>query len=363
MMTAFSLFPSRLKINLSAIKRNYDILQKQAGCAEIAFVLKADAYGLGAREIGGFLKAYARSIFVAFCYEAIELRSILPDADIYVLHGPLEGEIEHFLAHHLIPVLNTKEQIKAWGERCASGKKQHPFALQFDTGMSRFGVGEEDLEILKKWDLSPHLVMSHLACADDPNHPLNEAQYQKFLYFSSFFPYAKRSLVASSGAFLEPHYHFDMIRPGAGLYGINPQKNKKNPFENILELETSLQQVHIVPKGRGVGYDSSFVTERETSIGTFNIGYADGIFRGFSKEGYLSYKGQNMPIIGRISMDSLCVDLTDLKGEIPQIGTYFKLIHRGQDINHIAEKLQTIPYEILTSLGRRFQKIYFEEEK
>lgn len=361
-MTLSYPYPSILQVNLSALKRNYNILSQSVENAEIALVLKANAYGLGALEIGNFLKAHIniKTIFVAYCCEAITLRKIFPKADIYVLHGSLLGEKETFLKYYLRPVLNTKEQLEEWQEEIM-GEGHYPFALQFDTGMSRFGFSRASFEEIKTLNLKPSLVMSHLACADDAEHPLNEQQYQNFLYFSSFFPNAKKSLAASSGFFLGKKYHFDIVRPGAALYGVNPYKNKENPLENILELSASLQQSHVIMKGDGVGYGHDWVACRETCVGTFNIGYADGISRKFSKEGHLFYKGKKLPIIGRISMDSLSVDITKLKDNMPKMGKFFKIIYEQQDINKIASLLETIPYEILTSFGKRSHKIYIQD--
>ncbi|WP_081563166.1 alanine racemase [Parasaccharibacter apium] len=348
---------ARLTVDLAAIRRNHAWLAECVRGAECAAVVKADAYGLGVREIASSLADRVQTFFVAQPEEGCQLRRLLPDKRIFVLHGFLTGQPETMVEHGLIPVLNSLEQVRQWRAFCHGEGQDHPAALQFDTGMSRFGVSKDDLRTEVLRGLKPVLVMSHLACADQPDDPANREQLQRFLAMSAVFPDVPRSLAASSGIFLGADYHFEMVRPGIALYGIPPH-GESCPLVPAIGLEAQILQVRTVEAGGSIGYGLTYRAERRRRVATVGIGYADGIFRSFARDGALWWGDRRLPVLGRISMDSLSIDVTELPDEVAREGVWLTLIGPQQDIATMAECVGTIGYEVLTSLGYRFDRFY-----
>ncbi|MCX5615776.1 alanine racemase [Bombella sp. TMW 2.2559] len=348
---------ARLAVDLSAIRENYACLSRIASRAECAAVVKADAYGLGMEKVAATLADAVQTFFVAHPEEGKMLRAFLPKKRIFILHGFLPGYPEFMTMYNLIPVINSLEQLKGWRSFCQREGKEHPAALQFDTGMSRFGLSCKDLCDEAVIDFRPVLLLSHLACADCPEDIANTEQLRRFLNMTAAFPGVPRSLSASSGIFLGEKYHFDMVRPGIALYGLTPGY-ESNEFRLAIELEAQILQIRQLCSGDRIGYGLTYRAERSMRVATVGIGYADGIFRSFSEIGALWKDGIRLPIRGRISMDSLSVDVTALRSALLREGAWLSVIRSKQDLMRLADSVGTISYEVLTSLGYRFDRFY-----
>jgi alanine racemase len=352
-----------LTIDLAAIADNYRALQARLGATACAGVVKADAYGLGAAEVASTLRqAGCRTFFVAHIGEAVTLRQVLgTDVAIYVLNGlppGAEGDCREIGA---VPVLNSLEQIRAWQAAANRGGGALAAAIQVDSGMSRLGLPPaavedlaDDLRALAGLDV--RLVMSHLACADTPEHPANRAQLATFRALRARLPDAPASFANSSGIFLAPDYHFDLARPGAALYGINPTPGLANPMRNVVKLAARVIQIREVPAGTGVGYGHSFATTAPSRLATLSLGYADGWHRCAGAAAL--HAGERLPFVGRVSMDSLSIDISALPREALAPGDFVELLGATQTVDDIAALAGTIGYEILTSLGHRFHRRY-----
>ena len=356
-----------LTIDLGAIVANWRALRGRAAPAECAAVVKADAYGLGIDRVAPALAdAGCRSFFVAHLAEGVALRRLLPaDRDIYVLNGIPPGTAAEFVAHELLPVLNSLEQIAAWQALAADRGRALPAALQVDTGMSRFGLApEEAARLAGRADayagIETRLVMSHLGCADEPAHPANAMQRRTFMALRPLLPAAPSSLAASSGIFLEPDVHFDMVRPGAALYGVPPTAGRPNPMRPVIRLQGRVVQTRTIPAGAFVGYGAAFTAARPSRIATVAIGYADGFLRAGGGVGFASLPdgGRLLPIVGRISMDCLAVDVTGLAEHALPEGAPLDLIGPHRPLEDAAAAAGTIGYELLTSLGGRYHRTY-----
>lgn len=357
---------AELHINLSAIIENYLFLQKKVESARCSAVVKADAYGLGADRISKALaKAGCKNFFVAYLDEGIALRKILKkEFSIYVLHGLIGKHEKLFLDYNLIPILNTSEQIKQWYQFCLQNNVFYEAGIQLDSGMSRFGLDEKEIKDipLAVWDaFKPKLIVSHLACADTPEHKENTQQLEQFKKLKNFLPNAPSSLAASSGIFLGKAWHFDMVRPGAALYGINPTPREKNPMRSVVTLLGKIIQIKTIHPKTFVGYGASYKAKQTTKIAIISVGYADGFFRSLSEKLYLvheKFMHKPLPIIGRISMDSLFVDISSLPKDATKIGDKIELVGSFNTLDSIAHAANTIGYEILTSMGNRYYRIY-----
>jgi len=350
-----------ITIDLAAIRANYSLLKSRLGRTTCAAVVKADGYGLGAALVARTLAGEGcRTFFVAHLSEAIALRPAVPDAEIIVLHGPTPGAEPLFQANAIIPVLNSLEQVAGYRAFAAAMSATLPALLQLDSGMSRFGLTEDELEaLLDDGDaftgIDLRFVMSHLACADDAAHPANAAQLACFRRMLLRFPGVPASLAASSGIFLGPDYHFDLVRPGAALYGVAPQGGVANPLSPVVQLHGRVMQTRQVPVGAGVGYGHTEVAERPMRLATVAVGYADGFLRSGSSRAQAWLNGKRLAVVGRVSMDSIILDVTDFPGEIG-VGTLVELIGEHHDIDAAARAAGTIGYELLTSLGSRYAR-------
>lgn len=357
-----------LEIDLTAIVENYRKLSAIAPGTELAPAVKADAYGLGAAAVAPALAAAgARGFFVAQLAEALALRPLLPEARLFVLNGPLPGEERDFVAERLLPVLNSLEQIRLWQAAARAAGRPLPAALHLDSGITRLGlpVGEvrrlaEEPERLAGLDLA--LVMTHLACADLPAHPLNEQQLSRFLAAVESLPdaarRAPRSIANSSGLFLRPAFHGDLARPGYALYGGNPVPGRPNPMRPVVRLLARVLQLRCVDSPECVGYGASHRVQGPTRLATLAIGYADGFSRALSNRGHLLVAGHPVAIVGRVSMDLTVVDVTALDPALLEAGGFVEVLGDGQGIDAVAEAAGTIGYEVLTALGRRYARSY-----
>lgn len=353
---------ARLWIDLDAIVANWRLLAARAVGAKTAAVVKADAYGLGVGPIArALLQAGCPSFFVARLEEGLELRSLLPEAQIFVLDGIGPGEAQTFATHALIPVLNHRGQIERWREEARRRGRPLPAALHVDTGMTRLGFSPSALsggEGLELDGLKPVLLMSHLACADEPEHPLNRDQLERFRALLRRFPGVAASLAASSGIFLGQEWHFDLVRPGAALYGINPTPGRPNPMRPVVSLRAPIVQLHEIREPSTIGYGASRALMPGMRVATVAAGYADGILRAASDRAVARLAHYELPYLGRISMDLLSIDVTALPPHLAHEGAEVELIGGPDGIDRLAAAAGTIGYEVLTRLGRRLERCY-----
>ncbi len=339
-----------LTIDLDAVAANWaalDSLSNQS--VETGAVVKADGYGLGADRVAARLaKVGVTSFFVAQATEGRLVRQAVGrDADIYVFAGHLDGDTDQLTSDGLIPCLNSPDQVA----RHFSILPGHPFAVQLDTGMNRLGLEAADWDALKG-DLmgaGPRLVMSHLACADDPGHHMNGIQLQQFREMTDGIAH-RRSLAATGGVLLGPDYHFEVTRPGVGLYGGLPFVDAAP----VVTLSAPVIQTRIVRPFETVGYGNTWEAKIESVIATISAGYADGLIRAMGPEGKVFANGVPCPIVGRVSMDLITVDVTHL-GKVPE---HLDILCAGHGVDEVAEAAGTIGYEILTSLGHRYARRY-----
>ncbi|MGH6932963.1 MAG: alanine racemase [Dongiaceae bacterium] len=355
----------RLTIDLGAIQRNYRRLRAELGPGvDCAAVVKADAYGLGMAEVAPALaKAGARRFFVAQIAEGVALRSLLPAAEIFVLNGLQPGLEADCEAHRLAPVLNSLGEIELWSARARA--RPLPAAVHVDTGMSRLGLPPAEAEILvaeprRLQGIAPLLLLSHLACADEPGHEANRRQLRLFWDWRQRMPAAPASLANSSGIFLGPEYHFDLVRPGAALYGVNPIKNHSNKMEQVFVLEAKILQIRDVDRGTTVGYGATHRVASRGRVATVAIGYADGYLRSASGRGLAYLRGQVLHVVGRVSMDLITMDVSAVPPEQARPGAWVEVIGPHLPLDEAAERAGTIGYEILTSLGRRFRRRFVQ---
>ena len=327
-----------LHVNLHAVVANWRRLRVVHG-AEVAGVLKANGYGLGAVEVGrALMAAGCRHFFVANLAEGLALRAALgPGAMVAVLNG-FEGPADVW------PVVNNLAAAHA-----AVG----PVLLHVDTGMARLGLDVTELAALPPLDV--RYVMTHLACADEPAHPLNALQRQRFAAVRAMFPGVPTSFANSSGIFLGEGFGSDLARPGAALFGINPTPGRPNPMRCVLRLEAPIIQLRDVPAGTPVGYGATWVAPRDSRIATVAAGYADGYPRSLSDRGVGVLAGRPVPVVGRVSMDLTAFDVT---GVPAALGDMLTLIGPDNPPDMLAERAGTIGYELLTTLGSRFRRIY-----
>jgi len=354
---------SLLEIDLDAAAANWRHLAAMAGgAARCSAVVKADAYGLGAARVGPALAhAGCRLFFVASLEEGAALRRALPEeAEIAVLNGPAEAPPGSFTAARLVPVLNDLAQVARW-RRFAKGA--HGAMLHLDTGMNRLGLSPEETAQLAA---DPALldgvklraILSHLACAEEADNPMNEAQRSAFAAALAGLPQAPASLAGSSGIFLGAAYHFDFVRPGAAIYGVNPAPGRPNPMRSVVRLKARILQVRDVDQGGGVGYGAAHRMARTGRIATLAAGYADGWLRSSSHRGTVGIAGKRAPIVGRISMDLMTVDVSEIDPRAAAPGQWADLLDVTYGVDDAAEAAGTIGYEILTSIGRRALRIY-----
>ncbi|WP_158808544.1 alanine racemase [Beijerinckia sp. L45] len=356
-----------LTVDLAAIAANYRLLQGLVGTATCTAVIKADAYGLGVRRVAPALaRAGCRSFFVAHASEGATLREVLgPAFDIAVLHGTLPGGEAVCRDHDLVPVLNDRGQIGNWKALAARRGERLPAILQIDTGMARFGLSiDETLALLDDPQafegIDLRLLMSHLACADDPENPANVRQLAAFRDVRRRFPGVPASLAASSGIFLGRDYHFDLVRPGAALYGLAPQAGRPGPMRPVVGLCGRVIQVRSVPTGTPIGYGHSAVTTRDSRLATVGVGYADGFLRSASAVREVRWKGRRLPVVGHVSMDSIILDVTEIPADALGAGALVHIIGAGRDVDAVAADAGTIGYEILAGLGHRYHRSYID---
>jgi alanine racemase len=355
-----------LTIDLAAIVANWRELGRRAAPAQCAAVVKADGYGCGIEPVTAALaKAGCTTFFVATLVEARQARAVAPQAAIYVL-AMLPGTLGSFAEGNFRPVIGGVEELAEW-EAFRSQGWRGTAALHIDTGMNRLGLSAEDIALRGTRAIARRagldLLMSHFACSEEPSHPLNARQMADFRELRDLFPGVPGSLANSSGIFLGPDAHHDLVRPGVALYGANPTPGHLNLMRAALRLEGRIVQVRDVEQDDTVGYGATWTARRPTRLAIVSIGYADGFLRAASasdaKPGAEAVvAGRPCPLAGRVSMDLLAVDVTDLPNDKPRRGDTAALLDDTIGVDDLASHAGTIAYEVLTSLGRRYHRVY-----
>lgn len=346
---------SRLTIDLDALAANYATLRAAARGAEVAPVVKADGYGLGAGAIAHRLYGEgARTFYVARLAEGEALRAALAErgAEILVLDGAVAGASERLRAAGLTPVLNSLEQVALWR---AEGEGR-PAALHVDTGMNRLGLTLDEADaVARSGGLRLSLIMSHLACADEPESAKNLDQLTAFRTARALFSGVPASLANSAGVFLGPDYAFDMVRPGIALYGGGPSGRPDARLRAVATLEAPILQVRNVPAGDTIGYGATFIAERPLRVAILAAGYADGVLRSGSSRSFAAVNGLRAPVIGRISMDLIALDVSDTSASV---GDLAQLFGPEMPIDEVAVASHSLAYELLVRLSPRLQRSY-----
>ncbi|MCB1680307.1 MAG: alanine racemase [Rhodospirillales bacterium] len=359
-----------LVIDLAALQCNYVHLDSLSDRkCETAATIKADAYGLGAGPVAQALyKAGCRTFFVATFEEAAELRTALPpETTIAILGGYDQAFKGEYSRLTLIPVLNSLYQIEKYRSEPAEGSK-HPAFLHFDTGMNRLGLEKSETRLLSEnkellAGINVDSVMSHFACSDEKDSPMNPQQHKAFMEIAKLFQGVKRSLCNSSAIFRSNDYHLEMNRPGMALYGLNPTPERTNPMTPVVHLTVPVLQIREAQKAETAGYNATHRFGKKTKLVVAGAGYADGFFRSLSNEGVLYWKEYALPVRGRVSMDLVICDLENVsEHEHPVPGDMLEIIGPHQSADDLAAAAGTIGYEVLTALGRRYKRKYAGEK-
>ncbi len=348
-----------LDINLDAVKHNYNLIKKYCKNSEVCGTVKASSYGLGGHNkiVNKLIKSGCKRFFVANINEGINIRKKFKSIIINVLNGLNKNEEKIFRTYNLTPVINSVTQLKKW---LKFNKNKNKLIIHFDTGMCRLGIQEDKIkEVLKlKKELDQYkevIIMSHLACSSDKRDKYNETQRLKFEKIKRKLPGYKYSLAASGGIFLGKKYHYDLVRPGINLYGGNKNFNKK--IMHVVSLRSPVIQINNLKKGETAGYSRTFKAKKNTVTATIPMGYADGIGIRLSNKGFVHFNGKKLPMIGRVSMDLIIIDITKLKNKIKE-GDFVTIYDNKFTIDNFANLTGTIPYRIITCISKRYLRNY-----
>ncbi|WP_035671071.1 alanine racemase [Bradyrhizobium liaoningense] len=365
---ALAAYGGVLTVDLDAIIANWRKLEKTAVPAECSAVIKADAYGCGAEQVSRALsKAGCRTFFVATLEEARKVRAAVPESTIYVLGGYFQNTGEHYAKINCRPVIGDLNELAEWDVFCRRSGWTGGAAVHIDTGMNRLGLTLADAQaIIPRINAGDHgitLVMSHLVSAEQLNSPMNAKQLATFRSIASEFTGVPAALANSSGIFLGAPFQFDLVRPGAALYGVNPTPEADNPMQPVVELKARIVQIRNIERGESVGYGGTWTARRPTKLAIIAVGYADGYFRAASSNdgtrgADVIVAGKRCPIAGRISMDLIAIDITDLPPNAARRGHMVTLLGDGITVDELAHHFGTIGYEVLTSLGHRYARVY-----
>jgi alanine racemase len=357
-----------LIVDLTAIEANWRALGQRAMPSECAAVIKADAYGCGIEPVARHLaRAGCKTFFVADLNEARRARAAADQPAIYVLNGLLPGTAATYAELRAKPVIGSMVELAEWDAFCVANDWHGGAGLHVDTGMNRLGISANEAAALAPRIRSENhgitLLMSHLACAEEPEHPLNERQIKLFREVRILYRGISSSLSNSSGIFLGNAAHCDMVRPGVALYGVNPTPGRSNPMRPAIELQARVVQTRTVPKGETVGYNAGWTAKRVTKLAVVAVGYADGYLRAASASDEAPgadaiVAGKRCPLAGRVSMDLLAINITDLPDNSVRRGDLATLIGDEITVDDVAKAAGTIGYEVLTGLGRRYHRVY-----
>ncbi|MEX3008197.1 alanine racemase [Hoeflea sp. TYP-13] len=365
---------ARLTIDIGALVDNWRAMQKLSSPARCSAVVKADGYGLGAKTVSTALyQAGCRDFFVATAHEGVAVRQHAPEARIYVMNCILPGIEQICRVAELVPVLASMQDVAHWTSACAANG-EHPCALQVDTGMNRLGLTVAEAvalsnDITRPAGFSPVLVMSHLACADVPDHPHNNKQLEAFRMVASSFGGIETSFSNSAGILLGADYKFDLTRPGIAIYGGAVGHHVKPRTKPVVTAETRIVTIRRAKRGETVSYGASVILDRDSRIAVCSIGYADGYLRALSGAGVVlrahdergahgHAHGTNLPVLGRVTMDLTAFDITDIPDGMLKAGDFIELFGNNVALDDVARAGGTIGYELLTSLGSRYQRLY-----
>jgi len=357
-----------LTVDLDAIVTNWRKLEKSAVPAECAAVVKANAYGCGAEQVSRALAAAGcKTFFVATLDEASVVRAAVPSAAIYALGGFFQNTGESYARIDCKPVIGDLNELAEWDVFCRRSGWSGGAAIHIDTGMNRLGLTVSEAQgIIPRITAGDHgitLLMSHLVSGEQLNNPVNARQLTAFREIASLFTGVPASLANSSGIFLGAPFQFDLVRPGAALYGVNPTPEADNPMRPVVDLKARIVQIRNIDRGETVGYGGTWTARRPTRLAIIATGYADGYFRAASandgtRGAEVVVAGKRCPIAGRVSMDLIAVDVTDLDKNAVRRGHLVTLIGEGITVDELAHHFGTIGYEVLTSLGRRYARVY-----
>ncbi len=356
---------ARLYVDLDALAANYRLIVGLAGGAQTAPVVKADAYGAGLAPVARRLWAEgARAFFVSRVSEGVALRKALGPgrpATVWVFDGCPPGAAAALAKAELTPVLNSFTQIDDWGLHALSIGRRLSAALHIDTGMNRLGLRPEEARALavapdRLRPLELELLVSHLACGVQADHPMNALQLDRFIDICALYPGVPRSLAASGGVFLGPDYHLDQVRPGISLYGGGPFASPDPRLTCVATLQAPILQVRQISPGETIGYGADFTATQALRIAIVAAGYADGVLRSSSPGAYGSLDGQACSLVGRISMDLIALDVSACPNAQP--GAAIELIGRHVPLDDVARRAGTISYEVLTRIGARVARLY-----
>jgi alanine racemase len=363
-------YGGRLTVDLAALRRNWQALDKVSQGALTGAVVKADAYGTGIVQASRALyQAGARFFFTATPDEAVAVRAALPeDSHIFVLGGLFPGAAPLYVGERLMPVLSSVPMLEEWLQACLARNEALPAALQFDTGMNRLGFRLNEASVVRRMidelGYSPQMIMSHLACADQPSHEKNRTQLALFTSVIAQFPGVPASLANSAGLMTGREHHFQMVRPGIALYGGRAVQGRRNPMSPVVTLEAPILQIKDARTGETVGYGATQTLARDSRLAIVGIGYADGFFRSNSSSNQrggarVVVRNQYAPVVGRVSMDTTIIDITDLH-EVPLPGEMVEIIGPHISVDEQADIAGTIGYEILTGLKGRYSRSYVD---
>jgi alanine racemase len=357
-----------LTIDLAAIEANWRALGRRAMPSECAAVIKADGYGCGIEPVATRLSAAGcHTFFVADLAEARRVRSVVQKSTMYVLSGLLPNTAPVYAELRARPVIGSPLELAEWDAFVSASNWHGGAALHVDTGMNRLGISTNEAAALASRIRTENhgitLLMSHLACSEHPEHPMNGRQIRLFREMRLLYRGIPASLANSSGIFLGNAAHCDMVRPGVALYGVNPIPGNSNPMRPAIRLEARIVQVRSVPKGETIGYNAAWTAKRAARIAIAAVGYADGYPRAASSSdeapgGDVIVAGQRCPLAGRVSMDLLAIDITDLPENVAKRGGLVTLIGDELTVDDVAKAAGTIGYEVLTNLGRRYHRVY-----
>jgi alanine racemase len=374
LFTPFEVAPARLTIDLDALTENWRMLKRASGTARTGAAVKGDAYGLGIEAVVPALyDAGCQDLFVATPDEGMLARQFAPDARIFVLAGVWPGVEQQYFSHDLVPVLVSEEQIACWANAVAFDEER-PCSLMVDTGMNRLGLSVEEALALaadptRPASFSPVLMLSHLAAASEPSHPLNRKQLESFQALARAYEGVDSSLANSPGIYLGPEYHFDLTRPGIAIYGGEAVEGASNPSRPVVTAEARILQIRHAKAGEPVSYGAAQVLKRDSRLAIVGSGYADGYHRALSgagvplrqgvpQGGHGFIEGYRVPVAGRITMDLTIFDVTDVPEGTIRAGDYIELFGENILLDDAARAAGTIGYELLTSMGNRYQRCH-----
>jgi alanine racemase len=357
-----------LTVDLGALEANWRALMRRATPSECGAVIKADGYGCGIEQVAQRLvRAGCKTLFVADLEEARRVRAVVSEPAVYVLNGLLPTTAPAFADVRARPVIGSLVELAEWDAFCAAQDWHGGAALHVDTGMNRLGITVNEAAALapriRAGNHGITLLMSHFVCSELPEHALNQRQIATFREVRLLYRGIPSSLANSSGVFLGSTAYCDMVRPGAALYGVNPTPGRSNPMRPVIELQARILQVRNVPRGETIGYDATWTAKRATRIAVIGVGYADGYMRAASSSderpgGDAIVAGRRCPLAGRISMDLMAIDITELPDNAARQGDLVTLIGDEIPVDEVASVSGTIGYEVLTSLGRRYHRVY-----